>query len=110
MRLAQVGVEHGVFGHFGEACPSFAVGQGDEPPCVEVHEFRKGEGAELVLDPRQLMPVLPPQAASTMARVVVGMCATRSPRFQTAAANPTASLRAPPPQVSTKDDRVRPCA
>ena len=51
MCLAQVGVEHGVFGHLGEACPSFAVGQSDEPPCIEVHEFGKGEGAELVLGP-----------------------------------------------------------
>ena len=51
VRLAQVVVEHGVFGHFRKACPSFAIGQGDEPPSVEVHEFRKGEGAELVLGP-----------------------------------------------------------
>ena len=56
------------------------------------------------------MPVLPPTAASTMASSVVGTCTTRTPRSQVAATKPPRSVVAPPPNVTTASDRVKPAS
>ncbi|CPU66972.1 Uncharacterised protein [Mycobacteroides abscessus] len=53
------------------------------------------------------MPVLPPTAASTIARSVVGTCTTRMPRSQVAATKPPRSVVAPPPTVTTASVRVK---
>ena len=55
-----------------------------------------------------LMPVLPPTAASTMPRSVVGICTTGTPRSQVAAANPARSVVAPPPTPTIASVRVKP--
>ena len=54
-----------------------------------------------------LMPVLPPTAASTMPSSVVGICTTRTPRSQVAAAKPARSVVAPPPRPTTASVRVK---
>ena len=53
-------------------------------------------------------PVLPPMAASTMPRSVVGTCTTGTPRWYAAAANPATSVTSPPPTATTTSARVRP--
>ena len=57
-----------------------------------------------------LMPVLPPTAASTMPSRVVGTCTTRTPRSQVAATKPPRSVVAPPPNVTTASERVKPAS
>src|SRR5215467_460637 len=52
-----------------------------------------------------LIAVLPPIAASTMARSVVGMKMTGMPRSQVAATNPARSVTAPPPTPMIRSDR-----
>src|ERR1035437_3511457 len=54
-----------------------------------------------------LMPVLPPTAASTMARSVVGTWTTVTPRSHVAATNPARSVTVPPPTPTTASERVR---
>ncbi len=56
----------------------------------------------------RLTPVLPPMAASTWATSDVATWATATPRNQTAAANPTTSVVAPPPTDTTTSWRERP--
>ena len=53
-------------------------------------------------------PVLPPIAASTMPRSVVGTCTTGTPRWYAAAANPATSVTSPPPTATTTSARVSP--
>src|SRR3546814_20981245 len=55
-----------------------------------------------------LMPVLPPTAASTMARTVVGTCTTLTPPNQLAATTTPRPLVAPLPSVTTAPDGVNP--
>ncbi len=55
-----------------------------------------------------LMPVLPPTAASTIARTVVGTATQRTPRSQVAATKPARSVVAPPPTPTTTSVRVKP--
>src|SRR5688500_11549652 len=57
-----------------------------------------------------LMPVLPPTAASTIPSSVVGTCTTRTPRSQVAATKPPTSVVAPPPNVTTASERVKPAS
>ena len=52
-------------------------------------------------DFRPLTPVLPPMLESTIASSVVGIATSRTPRCQTAAANPARSPTVPPPTAIT---------
>lgn len=54
------------------------------------------------------MPVLPPTAASTIARTVVGTAIQRTPRSQVAATKPARSVVAPPPTPTMTSLRVKP--
>ena len=54
------------------------------------------------------MPVLPPTAASTMPRTVVGTAIQRTPRSQVAATKPARSVVAPPPTPTSTSLRVKP--
>ena len=58
----------------------------------------------------KLMAVLPPIAASTMPKSVVGTAHQERPRLNVLAASPTTSVTVPPPKATTKLDRVTPCA
>lgn len=55
-----------------------------------------------------LIPVLPPTAASTIARTVVGTAIQRTPRSQEAATKPARSVVAPPPTPTMTSVRVKP--
>src|SRR5436305_1243423 len=54
------------------------------------------------------MPVLPPIAASTWARSVVGTCTSGRPRSSVAAAKPARSPTTPPPSATTGVRRAIP--
>lgn len=54
------------------------------------------------------MPVLPPTAASTIARTVVGIAIQRTPRNQVAATKPARSVVDPPPTPTMTSERVNP--